>query len=646
MRALGIGPVGSLMAKGTFGSREAIVVADFTSPANDSTLGVTVSAALRTGLEQSSNLKVVTKASVTEALRLMKRPTDSRVPFDLAREIATRDGAKAVLDGAIVQLGSSYVISARLVGALDGSELAHFRRTTRNTDDLVSALDGLSKDIRSKVGESLRDVRETTPLERVTTASLPALRRICRGHRLIIAASGDNMAGLVPLEEAVALDSTFAMRRGGASRPRTAPGRRAEVAQQQHAITQAFRFRDHLSDDERLLTEAGYYSWGPAPSTATARSKRTRELIARDSTNQPALNDVGNLYFGKRDFAHAEDRYRRATLQAHPYGGAFTNLIRAQIQDDKIAAADSTLQRLEKTFPGHSDLPDDRAEILAARGELQAADSVIRAGMATVKSPGVRSFMAWNVSALETERGHLRERERWAAQTIVAPAGTASASAQRLAVMLDTAWVQAYYLNDAASAHATIRRALAQVPMESLAAADRPWLNLLALAGVMHDGSAARGYDASLEKDLPTTPFAVYVGYRDAARGVLAMAENRPKDAAALFATAYGGDVARQHTGPLRAEAFDLANEPDSAIVEFERFIDTQDPQLNSRQEYLAGSYKRLGELYEAKGNAAKAIENYQKFIDLWKDADPELQPAVRAAKARLDDLKRKGAKG
>ena len=96
----------------------------------------------------------------------------------------------------------------------------------------------------------------------------------------------------------------------------------------------------------------------------------------------------------------------------------------------------------------------------------------------------------------------------------------------------------------------------------------------------------------------------------------------------------------------MRALAFDLTDQPDSAIAEFERYIGSIDPFFRSKPDYLAGSYKRLGELYEAKGNTTKAIENYQKFIDLWKDADPELQPAVRAAKARLDELKKKGGKG
>jgi hypothetical protein len=53
----------------------------------------------------------------------------------------------------------------------------------------------------------------------------------------------------------------------------------------------------------------------------------------------------------------------------------------------------------------------------------------------------------------------------------------------------------------------------------------------------------------------------------------------------------------------------------------------------------LAPSLRRLGELYEAKGDRANAVAYYSRFVDLWKDADPALQPAVREAKARLARL-------
>jgi hypothetical protein len=49
--------------------------------------------------------------------------------------------------------------------------------------------------------------------------------------------------------------------------------------------------------------------------------------------------------------------------------------------------------------------------------------------------------------------------------------------------------------------------------------------------------------------------------------------------------------------------------------------------------------YKRLGELYEAKGDTKKAGAYYAAFLDLWKNADPELQPKVQDVKRRLAAL-------
>ena len=53
----------------------------------------------------------------------------------------------------------------------------------------------------------------------------------------------------------------------------------------------------------------------------------------------------------------------------------------------------------------------------------------------------------------------------------------------------------------------------------------------------------------------------------------------------------------------------------------------------------LAGSYKRLGELWEAKGDRGKAETYYAKFLDLWKDADLDLQPKVAEVRRRLARL-------
>ena len=62
-------------------------------------------------------------------------------------------------------------------------------------------------------------------------------------------------------------------------------------------------------------------------------------------------------------------------------------------------------------------------------------------------------------------------------------------------------------------------------------------------------------------------------------------------------------------------------------------FADALDPK------FLPGVHRRLGELYEAKGDASKAAEHYRAFIDLWKNADPELQPRVTEVRQRLAKL-------
>ena len=51
----------------------------------------------------------------------------------------------------------------------------------------------------------------------------------------------------------------------------------------------------------------------------------------------------------------------------------------------------------------------------------------------------------------------------------------------------------------------------------------------------------------------------------------------------------------------------------------------------------FAGS--RLGPIYEQLGERAKAREAYALVALAWKDADPELQPRVREARAAVQRL-------
>jgi tetratricopeptide (TPR) repeat protein len=95
---------------------------------------------------------------------------------------------------------------------------------------------------------------------------------------------------------------------------------------------------------------------------------------------------------------------------------------------------------------------------------------------------------------------------------------------------------------------------------------------------------------------------------------------------------------------PSLGIAFDRAGMPDSAIAVFERYFETPTSQrlnLDLDVANVPRLSRRLGELYEAKGNRQKAAAHYRRFVDLWQNADPELQPQVAEVRQRLSRFNR-----
>jgi tetratricopeptide (TPR) repeat protein len=211
-----------------------------------------------------------------------------------------------------------------------------------------------------------------------------------------------------------------------------------------------------------------------------------------------------------------------------------------------------------------------------------------------------------------------------------------------LEAAIDSATYAAMYLENRDVAGKVIRAALAKTPITQIPAAQRPWNGLARLAATMRDAALAREAMDGFERDLPNTGSLSPEGDRARVRGYTALAAGRYDDALANLRDADRQFAMTERVGAITlAQAFDLAGKPDSAIAYFERAVAAKDYSLAADTHFRAGSYKRLGELYEAKGDTAKAESNYQKFIELWKDADPELQPKVRDARDRLARLRR-----
>lgn len=50
----------------------------------------------------------------------------------------------------------------------------------------------------------------------------------------------------------------------------------------------------------------------------------------------------------------------------------------------------------------------------------------------------------------------------------------------------------------------------------------------------------------------------------------------------------------------------------------------------------LGWAMKRLAELYDARGETSKAAAMRGRLLQLWRRADPELQPVIAEVRARL----------
>jgi eukaryotic-like serine/threonine-protein kinase len=148
IRVAGLLPDASLVAKGVLAPRGQLVLTEFADRANDSSLATAVTEAFRVDFAQSRLVGLASADRVWHALSLMRRPDTVRLTPALGREVALREGLKAVLSGEVTRLGDGYMISVQVVGADSGQVLAAHRETAGSARDIIPAVGG--RDSRSR----------------------------------------------------------------------------------------------------------------------------------------------------------------------------------------------------------------------------------------------------------------------------------------------------------------------------------------------------------------------------------------------------------------------------------------------------------------------------------------------------------------
>src|SRR5262245_59936436 len=637
LRALGIGPAGSLLAAGRINAREPVLVTDFKVTNADTTLGRVLSDAAKTQLAQSSVITLLPADAVADALRRMTRPESSNLDFTLARELAQRNGIRAIVDGEVTGLGSAgFILTMRLVTADSARELASFHQTASTAQGLIEAVDALARKLRGRAGESLKSVREAPKLERATTASFEALRKYTEGVRAD-ERLGRTDEAIALLKEAVAIDSTFAEAWRKLGVVMTNNGR--STAERDAALEAAYRHRNRVPENVRHWIEGTYYTSGPKRDRAKAAEAYEAALRNGDSTVD---NNLAILLSSRRQFARAESLYR-AREQRAPFRILYSHLAVNQQRQAKFAAADSTIEKASAVFPDlRPTLERIHIDGLLRRGDTAAFRRIVDS-MDTRGDSAAKSWALNRVFNLKLLEGQLSKWYQILAQLRPAPA--ASTPRQRLgwATARGDAWTTATWRRRPGDVEKRLDEAIAGYD-GALSAND--FLNIAVVYAYAERGDKGRQFLARYQAEVKDSTLLrlTSTDFMAASAEVL-LAEGKPLEAVNVFRKAD-----RLPDGPANpcgsclpswlARAFDRAGMSDSALKYYDLYVSAYDyERYNSDQWLVAQFNRRLGELYEQKGDRQKAARHYQNFVNLWKNADADLQPQVEEIRRRLSRL-------
>jgi tetratricopeptide (TPR) repeat protein len=631
-RSLGIGPAGTLIAKGLLDERDQILLADFDNETDDPRLGAVVTEALRVDLTESEIVEMVDPAFAGAALARMGRPVDTPLERDVARQVALREGIKAVLAGEIVSVGDGFQLVANLISGEDGSVLLSRREAASDPSKILGAIDRLSKSVRERMGESLRAIRAAEPLEQVTTASLEALTLYSEAVRAI-EGERDPDRGLVLLEEAIVIDTAFAAayRKIGV----VLGNRNEERARSLEMLRQAFEHRDRLTRRERFMVEGTYYSAVGDDERSLQAYERMVELWPDDSRG---LNNLGLAYLARREFEASEEIYRRAIEADSSNALPYTNLLVAQAAQGDLAETRGTLDAHARRFPTSPVNLANDFRVTSFEGDYERASSLAETEVEL--SSGNLFALAganMNLGTIRALRGQFGEAWRAYGEALDAQLRRGSGTGFfQIATLMATIEVTAR--GDSAAAIERLQTAREQFPLSNIDPLDRPYIALAnSYAGV---GDAATA-TALLEEYVAAVPDETL---RDedqmtATRAAIALAEGRFEDAIELTRRSDVGLCSNCAFFPL-ALSFDRAGVQDSAILNYEAYLDT--PVLfrvYPDAVLRAATLERLAELYDEKGNLENAARYYAEFVELWLDADSDVQPRVQAAQQRLQEI-------
>ena len=633
-----------------FDAPRSVIVAEVENRTADSTLGDLLSEALRTELQESKIVTLMTPTATASALQRMQKPAASRVSAALARDIAVREGVPLVVEGRIQKVGNTYLVRAALVSPSDGSEQSAVQETAPNEDGLIAAIGRLARRTRERLGESKSTLTALQPMEQVTTTSIDALRRYTEAIRLGDGISSDQnpRREIALLEEAVKLDSTFAMawRRLGVRLVR-ADGpfvTNDRILRGKAALTKAYALRDRLSPIERRLTEASYFS-----EVDVDQGRATAAYMAilnEQPGNRIALNNLAGAAMNAGMFERVREYGARyvsvdsSNFDAWPWAiwGAYGTGRR-----DEARTLRAAMRRRFTTSDEVARLDQQDVQWLTLERDWPAVEKLARAQLAKAKNPHAIEVFARTLALSLEMRGMLGQ-----AWTVLD-----SLTAQRLA-MGDTSAIReargqparmryfdrAWYGGDTNGIGRAIQTYISTSGVDKWRMVDRPFYNLLFDFTLAGDARGARArlaaYRAEVvkQKGVGTLPPATSPVLGSLEAQVLLL-EGKPREALPLLMPMVPESMRYPQPETFHVGTAYLAlGIRDSARLWFARVTDSQDP----RRAWTESVFRTraLQALCDLADSPVQKQQWCGTLATEWKDADAFLQPIVARARARM----------
>ncbi len=608
-----------------FEERDWIVIADLDNQTGDDVFDRSLNTALTVNIQQSSYVNVFPAARIKETLQRMEKSDQEVLNAELAAEVAQREGIKAVVACRIDQVGEVYNLTARIIDPVSQVTLKTEASQAVGKDRVLEALDDLAGKIRKDLGESLRDIaQQRVMLPKATTSSLEALKLFTEGE----SAWGnrhDNEA-VALFKKALELDPEFAMAHAQLGAIYYWGGNRVEG--EKH-FTQVLELMDRLTDRERLLIQA----WVPAyRGNRDEATIKYRVYLRKYPDDAQVWHNLAHNYLMLNRFDEAIEAFNHH-LEIYPSSAsAFINLATCYTASGRFEPALENYRKgfeINPQFLKVKNLNSEYGFTLVAVGEIEKAEEVFRKlleGDDSLKATAYR-----HLALLSMYQGKLSQ----AGEQLKEAALLNNNMKYRLSEYRDRLFLVAVYRNRGME-QAAVRELAAAVGISRLETLGPWWLQLAARAyariGMLAEAAELYARAAEQFKEENREDQAVM----NILQGEIALAKGNQAEAVDRLEKAY---TLRTDNYVLEcvANAYREIGDVDKAIEKYEQIIAKIDLGWEAQDAWIQAHYQ-LGKAYQEKNDPARARQWYERFLALWKDADPDL-PALQDARARIATL-------